>query len=314
MKASHPFEALLVRALIRGVRAMPWRSSLRFGAALGDLAHALGIRRAVAEANLASAFPDRAQPERERILAGHYRQLGQVACELARLGELARAPEGQVIAEARGLEHLEAAQLAGRGAILLTGHYGNFVLMCAWLGRRHPVDLVTQPMSNSAVNAVRLGVLAEVDMGLITPGPRLRRVFAALKSNRCVAMIADQDARDRGVFVPFLGRPSSTPVGPAALALRTGAPIVMAFITRREDGRHDVDVLPPLEMPGPGATDAVHALTALHAASLDAWVRKHPEMWLWLHRRWKTSPPVPVSADRGVQARKAVADGGMGGH
>jgi len=312
MNASHPFEALLVRALRGGVRAMPWRRSLRLGSALGDVARALGIRRAVAEANLASAFPDRSPHERARILADHYRQLGQVACEYARLGELVRAPAGQVIAEARGLEHLEEARRGGRGAILLTGHYGNFELVGAWLGQRHPVDFVTKPLSNSAVDAMRIRMLAEAEVGFIPLGPGVRRVFAALKKNRWVAMVADQDARDHGVFVPFLGRPSSTPVGPAALALRTGAPIVMGFATRREDGRHDLDVIPPLEMPGPDEADAVHALTARHAACLEAWVRKHPEMWLWLHRRWKTPPPGPVAVGREVLARPAAA-GGAGG-
>ena len=314
VKASHLFEALLVRALRAGVRAMPWRASLRLGAALGDLAHALGIRRTVAEGNLASAFPDRTAAERARILSAHYRQLGQIACEYARLGQLARAPEGQVIATVRGLEHLDAVRDRGRGAILLTGHYGNFELMGAWLGRRHPVDFVAKPLSNPAVDAMRIRMLAEAGVGYIPLGPGLRRVFSALRHNRWVAMVADQDARDGGVFVPFLGRPSSTPVGPAVIALRTGAPIVMGFVTRREDGRHDGEFLPPLVPPGPEAADPVYALTALHAACLEAWVREHPEMWLWLHRRWKTAPPGGVAAGEQAPARRpAAAGGGAGG-
>ncbi len=312
MKASHAFEALLVHALGSGVRAMSWRASLRLGAALGSLAHALGIRRAVAEANLASAFPDRTAAARAHVLAGHYRQLGQIACEYARLGELARAPAGEVIVAARGLEHLEAVRHQGRGAILLTGHYGNVELLGAWLGQRHPVDFVAKPLSNPAVDAVRVRLLAEAGVGYIPLGPGVRRIFAALRHNRWVAMVADQDARRGGVFVPFLGRPSSTPVGPAAIALRTGAPIVMGFITRREDGRHEVDVLPPLGPPESHAPDAVRALTALHAACLEAWVREHPEMWFWLHRRWKTTPPDGVAVGDALERRSAAA-GGAGG-
>jgi KDO2-lipid IV(A) lauroyltransferase len=291
VSAAHWLEAMLVRGLRAGVCSMSWRASLRLGAGIGDLAHALGLRRAVAEANLALAFPERTAEARARILALHYRHLGQVACEYARLAELARAPGGEVIAAARGLEHVEAARREGRGAILLGGHYGCIELLGAWLGRSYPVDFVEKPLSNPKVDEIHTRLIAEAGVGYIPLGIGVRRIFAALRQNRCVAMVADQDARGDGVFVPFMGRLSSTPVGPAAIALRTGAPIVMGFITRRQDGRHEIDMLPPLRPPVGEAPDDVRALTARHTACLEAWVRKHPEMWLWLHRRWKTPPP-----------------------
>jgi len=116
-------------------------------------------------------------------------------------------------------------------------------------------------------------------------------VFRALRENRWVAVVADQDARRNGVFVPFFGRGCSTPTGPAELALRTGAPIIMGFETRRPDGRHELDLLPPLAMPEGRDGAAVTALTAAHTAVLEAWVRRRPSSWFWLHRRWKTRPP-----------------------
>ena len=295
MSLAHSIEALFVRGLRAGVRSISWRASLRVGAALGELVHALGVRRAVAEANLALAFPERTAEARARILRLHYRHLGQVACEYARLGELSRAPEGQVIAAARGLEHLEAVRREGRGAIVLAGHYGCPELAGAWLGRLHPVDFVEKPLSNPAVNAIHVRLIEEAGVGYIPLGTGIRRIYSSLRSNRLVAMVADQDARQDGVFVPFFGRLSSTPVGPAAIALRTETPIVMAFITRREDGRHEIDFLPPLRPAGACTPDAVRELTARHTACLEAWVRKHPEMWLWLHKRWKTPPPDGVT-------------------
>ena len=315
MKASHALEAMLVRGLRAGVRSMSWRASLRLGAGLGDLAHALGLRRAVAEANLALAFPERTAAARARILALHYRHLGQVACEYARLGELARSPEGEVIAAARGLEHLEAVRREGRGGIMLSGHYGCVELLGAWLSRLHPMDFVEQPLSNPGVNAIHAQLIAEAGVGYIPLGPGVRRIFSSLRHNRWVALVADQDARGDGVFVPFMGRLSSTPVGPAAIALRTGAPIVMGFITRREDGRHEIDVLPPLRPLAGEPPDDVRTLTARHTACLEVWVRKHPEMWLWLHRRWKTPPPEGATAAGGAGAADvAVAvPGGVAG-
>jgi KDO2-lipid IV(A) lauroyltransferase len=286
---------LLVRSFSAGVEALPWRASLALGAALGDAARILGVRRQVAEHNLAQAFPEKSLGERQRILVEHYRELGRVACEYARLPALVGARPGEVVAEVRGLEHLIAARDAGRGAILLTGHFGHFELLGAYLGRTHPVDFVVQSLSNPGVEAWIGERRQRAGVGQIPVGAGVRRVFEALRQNRWVAMLADQDARDRGVFVTFLGRSSSTPVGPAEIALRTGAPIVMGFGTRRRDGRHELDVLPPLAAPTTDRRQAAIALTARHAACLEEWIRRYPASWLWLHRRWKTTPNGPAA-------------------
>src|SRR5262245_1338157 len=138
----HALEAVLVRGLASGIRAMSWSRSLAFGSRLGDLARHLGLRRAVAESNLALAFPERSTEERARILCEHYRELGRVACEYPRMAELVRSSGDAVVAGVSGLEHLERARAAGRGAILLTGHFSNFELLGAWLGRLNTVSFM----------------------------------------------------------------------------------------------------------------------------------------------------------------------------
>jgi Kdo2-lipid IVA lauroyltransferase/acyltransferase len=288
VSASHAFEALLVRALTGGVQAMSWRASLGFGASLGGLAHRLGVRRRVAEENLALAFPERSAAERAEILRAHYRELGRVVVEYARLAELARAPRGRVFAEVRGFQHFEP--LRGRGAIMLTGHFGNFELGGAMLGQLHPVDVVVRPLSNARVEAILARERVRAGVGVISADRGIRRVYDALRGGRWIAMLADQDARRQGVFVPFLGRPASTALGPARISLATGAPIVMGFVTRGADGRMTLDIEPPLTVDDPAAPDAALRLTALHVARLETWVRARPEMWFWLHRRWKTRP------------------------
>ena len=292
MKSRHALESGLAQLLAAGVRSLPRRASLAAGRLLGDLAGALGLRRRVAEENLARAFPEKSAAEREGILRAHYRELGLVCVEYCRMPELVRAPDGRVVAEARGMEHLERAQREGRGAILLTGHFGNFELLGAWLGRRHPVDFVVQPLSNPGVERMLAGWRTGAGVGQIPRGSALRRVFESLRANRWVAMVADQDARERGVFVPFFGVPASTPVGPAEIALRAGAPIVMGFDVRRPDGRHELEVDAPLPQPAESDPDAALRLTAAHTARLEARVRERPEAWFWLHRRWKTRPPM----------------------
>lgn len=268
------------------------------------------MRRHVAEQNLALAFPERGAEERAAILAAHYHELGRVLVEYARLSDLVHAPDGEVVERVLGLEHLEAARSAGRGALLLTGHFGNFELLGGWLGRIHPVDFVVQPLSNPGVDEMLGRERERSGVGQIPIGGGVRGVLQSLAANRWVALVADQDARRHGVFVPFFGRPASTPTGPARIALRTGAPIVMGFAERLLDGRHRLRLLPPLVASDPTAPDAVRALTALHTAELERQVRARPEMWFWLHRRWKTAPdPVDVGVGSGAAPDSARAEG-----
>jgi Kdo2-lipid IVA lauroyltransferase/acyltransferase len=293
MKPGHRIETVLGAALLAGFRTQSWPRSLRTGAALGSLVRRIGIRRAVAEDNLARAFPDRSEAGRRDILVEHYRELGRVAAEYGRLPELVRRRE-DVFASTVGIEHLEHARGQGRGAILMTGHFGNFELFGASLGGWNPVDFVVRPLSNPGMEAVVARLRHEAGVSSISADDGLRGVFRSLRANRWVAMLADQDARRHGVFVPFLGRPASTPIGPARIALQTGAPIIMAFTVRQPDGRYAMVIEPPLTLTDPDGPDAARRLTALHTARLEAWVRRHPAMWFWLHRRWKTAP-LPAS-------------------
>lgn len=293
-RAATPIErvtSLLAFGLVGAVRRMPRARALAAGERLGNLAHALGIRRAVAEKNLELAFPERGAAERAAILSEHYRELGRVCVEYASLPELAASAPGEVVAEVRGEEHLDAAHARGRGVVILTGHVGNFELAGAWVARSRPLDFVVKPLSNPAMERWISARRQAARVGQIEIGAGMRAVFAALGANRCVAFLADQDARRHGVFVPFFGRLASTPVGPAAISLRRGCPLVPAFARRLPDLRHRIEFHPPLEVENPDAPDAALRLTALHTALLEARIRERPSDWFWLHRRWKTPPP-----------------------
>lgn len=307
VSAAHALEALGVGTLDRLVRAIGWPPSRALGAGLGAALGAAGLRRRVARENLARAFPTLPLPEREAILARHYRELGRVALEYPLIPQLSVAPMGDVFAAVHGFEHIEGALAGGRGAIFLSGHFGNFELGAAWLARRCPVDLVVRPLSNPRVDAWLSDLRRRAGFGLIRADVGVRAVFESLRAGRAIAMLADQDARKHGVFVPFLGVPASTPVGPARVALATGAPIVTGYVTRREDGRHELDIEPPLVEQGRDASAALR-LTARHTDRLTARVRQHPEAWFWLHRRWKTAPPAGVGAAAGEGTAPAADD------
>ncbi len=295
MKAGDRAVGLLARGILGGLRAMSWERSRAAGERLGDAVRALGLRRRVARENLAHAFPQWSAAELERVLREHYRELGRVVAEYGHLDRLARAPLGEVFVERSGMEALDA--LRGRGAILMSGHYSNFELMGAMLARLNPVDFLVKPLSNAGVERLIDGRRAAAGVGCISTSEGTRGVYQALAAGRWVAILADQDAGRRGLFVPFFGRPASTPAGPARISIKTGAPIVAGFAVRRPDGRFDLRIEPPFELEEPAAPDAVLRLTALHVGLLEARVRERPELWFWLHRRWKSVPPAGGAGD-----------------
>jgi KDO2-lipid IV(A) lauroyltransferase len=288
---AHRAQDALAGALYAALAHRDHDRAVAAGERLGDLAHALGIRRAIAESQLALAFPALAPSERAAILREHYRELGRVMVEYGRLGALARSPVGGVMAAVHGLEHIEAASAGGRGVIMLSAHYSNFEMAGAWLARVCPVDFVVRPLTNPLVEARIARERSAAGIGTISADDGVRAVYASLRANRMVGMLADQDARRHGLFIPFLGRPASTARGPARIALSTGAPIVMGRVVRRPDRRFELHLEPPLAAPAADDPDPVRTLTARHVARLEAWVREAPAMWFWLHRRWKTAPP-----------------------
>jgi len=293
MKLSHRFETLLLKGVVGSLAGLSWPAARERGARLGALVERLGIRRDVARANLALAFPEQPIPWRERVLDEHYKELGRVAAEYPRMAELARAPREQVFALWQGTEHARAALANGRGMVFLTGHLSNFELAGAVVAREVPMAFFAKPLSNPGAEEWISAIRQRAGLDVLQPGAGVRNVIRRLRAGGTVAMLADQDARRDGVFVPFFGRPASTASGPAWLSLATGAPIVFCTCARAADGRLELRMFPALEPAGDaGDPEAVRALTARHTALLEAAVRERPAQWFWLHKRWKTRPPV----------------------
>lgn len=268
-------------------------------AAVGRFAYRpLRIRADVVEDQLRRAFPDRDPAWHRRTARSAYEHLGREGMMLLRLSRLGRE---EVIAatDVHGLEPLRRAVAAGKGAILVTGHLGNWEIGGAGIAARGvPVDAVAQrqanPLFDGLINRAREGL----GITVVRRGGATREALRSLRRGRVVALVADQDARRQGVFVPFFGRPASTHRGPAVLALRSGAPVFMGTAVRRPDGRYRVTIR---EIPTPGGTNLerrANRLTAELAAALESEVREEPGQYLWHHRRWKTRPrngdPVPA--------------------
>lgn len=291
-RVRHGLEYGLVR-LARGLdHIMGPQVSAALASVLGRFVYRrLRIRADVVEDQLRHAYPDRDDAWIRTTAEEAYAHLGREAMMLIRLSRL--GPEAVIeVTEVEGLDGLRAAVESGRGVIMVSGHYGNWeVCGSAIAARGIPLDAVARPQDNPLTDRLVNRARERLGMTVVPTGGATKETLRALRAGRAVGLVADQDARQRGAFVPFFGRPASTHRGPAVLALRAGAPMFLATATRRPDGvyqvRLDEVAVPDVDDPERRERE----LTAAWAGALEAVVRKDPTQYLWHHRRWKTAPP-----------------------
>ncbi len=305
----HAAEYAALRLVVGVCRAAPARLADRVGATLGRIVARAGRPRwDVAMRQLETSFPA-ADPEwLARVARRCYRHLGAEAVATFRLAGSRRR---RLLSRTTvvGLEVLEAARAEGRGVVLVSGHLGNWeVGAAALVARGHPMDIVAARQRNRLFDDYLGRSRARMGMTAIPREDARRGVLAALKAGRIVGIMGDQDARDAGVFVDFFGVPASTARGPAVLALRAEAAMATFYTVRLPGRRPRYRVLVEAltvgaESPPPGSSarnglpsgmdrrTAVEALTQAHARRLEEHVRRSPEQYFWLHRRWKTPPP-----------------------
>jgi KDO2-lipid IV(A) lauroyltransferase len=256
---------------------------------LGRLTWLLGRRdRRRALAHLALALPGLDAAGRRAIARGSCLHLGMNLTEtLHLLGADCGGVEGTVDVE--GWETVAALRAAGRPVMILTGHCGNWELLAALINCRGlAMDVVGRRIEDPGLQELLLALRRRFGTATIERGEAgsARRLLQVFRDGGALGMLIDQDIRVDGVWVPFFGRPAYTPVGAAKIALRQGAAVVPAFIERRPGGRHLARFLPPLDLPADP-----EAATALMTAAIEEQVRRVPEQWVWMHRRWRRRPP-----------------------
>ena len=292
-KLRHDLGYALLRVLLAASRLLPLQVLRDLGWLTGRAALPLARRdRGRALAHIARAFPENDESWRRalaRRCAGH---LGRVLGEVAWLWSA--SPEAVLArTEFVGLEHLTGGLRPDRGAILATGHCGNW----EWLNLGLGASGIQMTVAAREVYDPRLDEVARRLRGRFGGETALRgkgagnKLVQALRHGRVIGLLIDQDIEAPGVFVEFFGQPAWTPTGAALLALRTGCPAVAGFAARLPDGRVRLSFSPPVEMPSGADLDtAVARLTATFTAHIERQVREHPEQWVWMHRRWKHQP------------------------
>ena len=291
----HRLEYVALRGAIGALGLLPWRAATAVGAWLGRIGYApAGIRRDVVERQIAACFPELPIERVRAVARASYESLGRTTIEAALVPKLGQGGVLELFAEVHGWEHVEAARAAGRGAIVITGHLGNWEIGGSYVAARGvPIDGIARGMANPIFDGFLTRTRQRLGMRVVHDSEAVRRTPRTLtKENGVVAFVSDQGALGlASTYVPFFGRPAKTPRGPAVFALRLRVPMLFAVAIRRPDGRFAL-TFEPLALVDTGDRERdVETMVADYTRRLEDWVRRHPEQYFWQHRRWRHQPP-----------------------
>jgi Kdo2-lipid IVA lauroyltransferase/acyltransferase len=278
---------LVVRGIVR-----PWPMSWvrGFGAGLGQLLYVFDRRhRAIALDNLRNAFPGRSETERRAIARGVFAHLGRLVLELLKIDGMRRETLLALV-ESEGDERVRDAYARGKGVLFFSGHFGYWeVFAIGHALRVAPMSLVVRPLDNPLLDLLLERVRQQTGNSMIPRQGGVRRILRELAANHGVGILIDQHLHGPdAIEVQFFGRPAATTSALAALALRTGAPVIPVFGLPLPGGRYRLVAEHAVQPPSADTPDAVREFTQRCTDVLEMYVRRYPDQWLWMHRRWRT--------------------------
>jgi KDO2-lipid IV(A) lauroyltransferase len=280
---------VLVSAIGLVFRLLPLGAARAVGVSIAVIAGPFfrrDLRRA--DANLAAAYPGWSKSQRRATVRKLVRHMGATFAEFLWLPkvDLARTTTYE------GIEHV--AQRSG-GIVAITAHCGNWEWAAHAIGAIAPVTTMQRARDEKDIDRLITQMRARSNVHSIDRGSAsgAREMIRALRDGNLLAFLIDQNIRAESVKVPFFGRPALTPIGPAKLAIRTGAPVVCIFDERRRDGKHVIRIHPPMTDSDP------IALTARITALIEEEIRRRPEQWVWFHDRWRERPQWDVTPATG---------------
>ncbi len=268
------------------------RAVLAAGTLLGrafylfDRAH-----RRMAIDNLRAAFPVRTEAECRAISREMFSHFGRLLAALLKFSTM-RPDEMLACVEFDGEDRVVHAHAQGRGVLLFTGHFGfweiNALVHALAL---KPMAVLARPLDNPLLHDLLESVRTKTGNTVIYRRGAIRRVLRALEANQAVAFLIDQHMQPAdAVYVDFFDRPAATTSALAALALRTGAPVVPVFALPMPGGRFRMVYEHAVDPPRADEEHAIREFTQRCTDVLEMYVRRYPELWLWMHRRWRDVP------------------------
>ena len=293
----HRLEYAAVAALLRLVAVLPGPLVRVCGTALGLGFYAVdGAHRGIAMRNLATAFPQRSPAERRAIARRAFMHFGRLMVELLKFATL--TPAGMLArVQIDGEERAVMAYSRRKGVLFVTGHFGFWELQALVHAIRiEPVGVLGRALDNPLLNRLLESIRQRTGNTVIYRKGTLRRVLRMLQDGHGVALLIDQHVMSRdAIYVDFFERPAATTSVIAALALRTGAPVVPVFALPMGRGRYRMIYEHPIEPPSGNTPDAIQAFTQRCTDVLEMYVRRDPHLWLWMHRRWRDNLPAANS-------------------
>ncbi|HEY6360553.1 MAG TPA: lysophospholipid acyltransferase family protein [Vicinamibacterales bacterium] len=288
----HALELLAVRLVGGFMRVLPMPVVRALGRGLGRLAYALdAYHRRVALENLAQAFPTRSVGQRRQLARATFAHFGSLLLELLKFGTYSR-DRMLAATEIDGEDRVLQAHQQGRGVLFFTGHFGYWEMQAI----AHPLRLkavsvlsvLARPLDNPALNDMLEAIRTGTGNSVIYRQGAMRKVLRELAANHGIALLIDQHLHTPdAVYVDFFRRPAATTSALAALALRTGAPVIPVFALPLRGGRYRFVYEHPVDPPRSEGPDAIREFTQRCTDVLEMYVRRHPDLWLWMHRRWR---------------------------
>ena len=282
-------EFAAVRLVATVVSLLPMRLVRRCGAALGRLAYALdAAHRRIALENLAAAFPSRPARERRMLARAMFAHFGSLLLELLKFGTYTPDQMHAAI-DVEGEERARQAYQQERGVLFFTGHFGYWEIQAIVEPLHgHPISVLARPLDNARLNEMLERIRTRTGNSVIYRQGAVRKILRELAANHGVALLIDQHLHTPdAIYVDFFRRPAATTSALAALALRTGAPVIPVFALPLPRGRYRLVYEHPVDPPHADTPDAVREFTQRCTDVLEMYVRRHPELWLWMHRRWR---------------------------
>jgi KDO2-lipid IV(A) lauroyltransferase len=301
-------EYAFVTMVERGVRLLPVPVVRACGTVLGYTAYLLDrFHRRVALANLSQAFASRPESERRAVARRMFVHFGRLVLELIKFATLSEA-QIRARSDIEGEDRVAQAHRQGRGVLYFTGHFGYWELQAiAHPLRVAPISVIARPLDNPLLHRLLERIRTRTGNSVIYRDGAIRKVLRALAVNQGVAILIDQHLHSSdAVYVDFFHRPAATTSALAALALRTGAPVIPVFALPLPHGRYRFVYEHPVPPPADDSPDAVREFTQRCTDVLEMYVRREPSLWLWMHRRWRERDP--ALADEPVTLDNAGAD------
>lgn len=287
-------EFAVVWILVRLLGLLPRRVSRSVGAGIGRLAYCIVPRlRSVGLRNLRLAFPEWPDKQRHKTLRALYQNLGRHLAEFCQMPKYTRE-NSQAFLRYDGLERYLNARAKGKGVLIVTGHLGSWELSSFYHSLMgYPISMVIRRLDNARVDDLVNHIRCLHGNRVLHKDDFARGLLGAMRAGETVGILMDTNMTPpQGVFVPYFGKPACTASGLARVALKTGAAVLPGFMLWEEAEQKYVlhfgeEIM--LDRTGDDEADAV-ANTAKCTAAIEAYVRRYPDQWLWVHRRWKTRP------------------------